>query len=217
MSAVLKATSLVFASAAALLCWVIFSPPAVKDKFTHTTSRDQTAAAIARLTQRIPGVKINFDNTRHAPKDIRSLECFLTAPHSGNDPHQAVKSFLNDYADLFGFDSRALKSAEVKRDYVNAHNGMRTVVFAQQVDGVPVYGAQILASISAHGELIHIGSTFVPDVSRALDSNSFKPAASMADPSASASRALDRAIQTLVPNSAGIPSIAVTQASRSVA
>src|SRR6185369_13575648 len=108
---------------------------------------DQRAAADT-LRERVPHAIVEFDSTVGAPKSVRSQAGFLTGPNGSgggvsatiaagigaNESHRALKGFLTENAALFGHDAKALGTAAVKRDFTTAHNGMRTVVWQQQVD-----------------------------------------------------------------------------------
>jgi hypothetical protein len=61
-----------------------------------------------------------------------------------NDPNRPVKAFLQEYQTLFGFGPEAITNATVQRDDVSAGNGARTVVWQQQVAGVPVFDAPLI-------------------------------------------------------------------------
>ena len=129
-----------------------------------------------KLAARVPGVQVDFDGVLGLPKSIRSVNGFLTGPGGTggavglgtassigtDDSLRSVKTFLNEYSALFGINADAISKADTQRDYVNAHNGMRTLAWSQTIDGVPVYGGQLLANVSSKGELVNIGSQFIP-------------------------------------------------------
>ena len=84
-----------------------------------------------------------------------------------DDPNRVAKSFVNEHAALFGHDASALERAAVKRDYVAAHNGMRTTVWHQEHEGIEVFEAVFLAHTTKDGELVNVASQFVPDAAQA--------------------------------------------------
>ena len=86
---------------------------------------------------------------------------FLTGPHA--DGKQAVTAFLNGNAAHFGHDASALGNAKVTRDFVGTHNGMRTMVWQQQVDGVSVFEGVLVAHTTKRGELVGVSSQFHPN------------------------------------------------------
>jgi uncharacterized repeat protein (TIGR01451 family) len=137
-------------------------------------------AALGRLQARIPDVKVTWDQVAGTPKWIASSGGFLTGPNGqgqgvtagtaalpAEEPHRAVKAFLNEHAALFGHDAGVLAGAQVKRDYRTEHNGLRTVVWQQQLEGKPVFGAVLIAHTARNGALVNLSSQFVPDLAGA--------------------------------------------------
>jgi autotransporter-associated beta strand protein len=168
------------------------------------------AAEVLRYSQ--SDVRVDFDDRLGTPAYVRRLSGFLSgkggvglsvaknaaAGLDAADPHLPVKAFLNQYHDLFGFDASSLNGADLDRDYVNTHNGVRTSVWQQKFNGLPVYGARLLANVTARGELISIGSHFVPDVANAANATLPNFAALQAQPPLSASDALRIALRHLL-------------------
>lgn len=110
------------------------------------------AAAVTHLKERVPGASVEFHRVAGSPRWISAREGFLSGPTeleilrqgdlglAKDDPHRAIKAFLIDNAGLYGHGADVLAKAVVKRDYVRAHNGLRTVVLEQQLDDIPVLG-----------------------------------------------------------------------------
>lgn len=134
--------------------------------------------AATHLAELLPGATIQFDPIVGSPKWISSRDGFLSGrngvgkaitpqAHRGihpADPHSAIKAFLNEHAKLFGHDSTALHRARVGRDFTSAHNGLRTAVWEQELDGIPVFQAALIGHITAAGELVNISSRFLPQL-----------------------------------------------------
>src|SRR5262245_52057084 len=116
---------------------------------------EDKAAAVVSLHARIAGVKVDFDYITGSPKMISAATGFLSGPNGKgkgisaeaadafavDDPHRAVKAFLKEHRSLFGHGPEVLTSAQVKREFVTEHNGMKTIVWEQQLDGIPVFEA----------------------------------------------------------------------------
>jgi hypothetical protein len=133
------------------------------------------------LKQRLPSANVSFDTLLDAPRFIHSRKGFLTGPNGEglavsaqaaqaypvNDPHRAVKAFLDEHAALFGHGAEALVGAVTTRESVGAHNGVRTVVWQQQYSGLPVFNAVLIGNITTRGELVSLGSYFLPDLAGA--------------------------------------------------
>ena len=141
------------------------------------------ALAVARFKERWPQIQLDYDPVLLAPKSILPRLGFLTGPGGSgvtvsdataqmfdpNDPHRPVKAFLQEQSALFGFNADALTSATVQRDYVSPGTGARTVVWQQQVAGVPVFNALMVGHITAAGELATLSSEFIPAPVQAAD------------------------------------------------
>ena len=142
------------------------------------TVAPEHAAAVDGLKSRVPLLEVKRSKVLGAPVFFSSRESFLTGPDGQglavsevsagafgkNDPHRAVKAFLQENASLFGYGAEVLGTATVSRDYVTAHNGVRTVIWQQELEGIPVYGAILMGHITSRGELVNLYNQLVADV-----------------------------------------------------
>ncbi len=140
----------------------------------------QDQAAIA-LQTRVPTARVVRHPMLGTPRVLSAQRGFLTGkggigkglnPASlesvpASDPHRVVKAFVNEHSALFRHDARALDAATVKTDYVTAHNGLRTVIWQQVLEGVPVYGGLFVSHLTKNEELAAISDRFVPDLAAA--------------------------------------------------
>jgi len=142
-------------------------------------SADQRAAA-EQLRVLMPTARVEFDPVTGAPKTISAGDKFLSgangqgraisatvAARFAGDPHQATKAFLREHRGLFGHGPEELDQARVKREFVTPHNGMKTVIWEQQVNDIPVFEAVLISHTTARGELVNLSSQFVPNPERA--------------------------------------------------
>lgn len=143
--------------------------------FQLPREREQAAAD---LQARRPDVRIDYDKITHAPVWVSTLGCLTGSTEEeilrvgdlglmNDDPHRAVKAFLIENAVLFGHGPEVLTDATITREFVTAHNGMRTVVWQQQLDDVPVFEGELKGHIMKRGELVNISSRLLPDVETA--------------------------------------------------
>ena len=158
--------------------------------------------AVARLGVAQPGVTVDFDPVTGAPKWIVVQGGFLTGPDGsgissaaraavGNqDPNRVTKAFIQENQDLFGHGPAVLDAARVKREFVGAHNGLRTVVWEQQVDEIPVFESALISHTTKQGELVSLSSTFLPDLTTAADAGTPGRTALQAAPAISARQAV---------------------------
>lgn len=152
--------------------------------------------AADRLRDRMPGLRIDFDDRTGSPKFIAAREGFLTGPNGegraipataaqavpAGDPHRAIKAFLNEHAGLFEHNAQALTTARLKRDFATGHNGLRTVIWQQELDGLPVYEAVLAGHITRQGELVNLSSQFLPDPEAAANAGAPGRAGRLAAP-----------------------------------
>ena len=85
----------------------------------------------------------------------------------------------------------------VKRDYITAHNGLRTVVWEQQLDGIAVFEAVLISHTTGRGELVSLSSQFVQDASSAADKGHRNKARKRDEPRLSAAEAVLKAAQNV--------------------
>jgi hypothetical protein len=78
---------------------------------------------------------------------------------SYNAPTVTLRNLLLQSADRLGLDNQDLASLDVVRDYVSRSTGLRHVTFAQTLDGLPVFGAQVTLHIAASGDIVRVTSS----------------------------------------------------------
>src|ERR1043166_3658096 len=155
--------------------------------FDKRVRAEPNAAELAQREQgkvhlhaQLPSAEVSFDALLDSPKFIRARAGFLTGPNgqglsvsaraiSSNDPYGPVKSFLNEHSALFGHGAEVLTGAKVTRESVGAHNGLRTVVWQQQLDGIPLFNAVLIGNITRRGELVTLASQFLPQPAQSAD------------------------------------------------
>lgn len=128
--------------------------------------------ATEQLKARLRAVQVDEDELLGTPKFVRALDGFLTGPGgegravkpetvralAANDPHRAAKAFLNEHQAMFGHGAEVLATARVKRDYVTPHNGMHTVAWQQELDGITVFDGVLITHTTQRGELVNIST-----------------------------------------------------------
>ncbi len=166
--------------------------------------------ALAQLRTRIPTVRIDTDEVLGSPAWVYSSQGFLTGPASEDeivprtvqaamrpvnaDPYRPIRLFLNQNAALFGHGSEVLtNNAKIKDEYVTSHNGMRTIVWEQQLDGIPVFEGLLIGHITRNGELVNLSSHFLPNVQTASQMDATQRAAVEANPLISSQQAVANA------------------------
>ncbi len=144
-------------------------------KHSNVVTEEQRRAA-DHLRQVLPHAQIDFDPLTGSPRRVSAPGKFLpwktgqdatvssgtkTGP-SRVDPYLPTKTFLREHRQLFGYGPELLEAARVKREFVTAHSGMRTVVWEQQIEGIEVFEALLISHTTRENELVNLSSQLVP-------------------------------------------------------
>ncbi len=80
-----------------------------------------------------------------------------------------TRAFLDRHRELFGHGGAVLTNgnARVRREAFAPRSGMRTMVWEQELDGLPVVDAVLVSHVTAAGDLVSLSSQFVADPARA--------------------------------------------------
>src|SRR5688572_30026145 len=131
------------------------------DVFQAAAAPQARTEAETTLRARLPELEVERHKVTRSLKWLSARDGFLTGKNGigrgagvnfvaaaaglrADDPNRVTKSFVNEHAALFGHDASALERATVKRNYVTAHNGMRTTVWHQEHEGIEVFEAVFL-------------------------------------------------------------------------
>jgi len=74
-------------------------------------------------------------------------------------PAPALRNVVASLAERLGLENGDLASLELQRDYFTQSNGVRTVAFAQMVDGSPVFDAVVALHVGRTGEVVRVTSS----------------------------------------------------------
>lgn len=168
-------------------------------------------AEVQKLQAQVPGLRVEQDEVRGSPKHIASTRGFLTGPKGegksvssarmqklpASDPHRSIKAFVDEHAALFGHDAGALKAARLRKDFISRQNGVRSILWEQQVDDIPVFEGVMLGHVTAQGELVSLSSQFIADPVRAADLGTPNRAALRLQPAIAAVQAVILAAENL--------------------
>src|SRR5881394_1130751 len=125
------------------------------------------AGAVDRLRAQLAHARIAFDPVLGTPRLVSATDGFLSGPNgagrgvsaavaagfAAGEEHRGVKAFLKEHRDLFGHGPEALASARIKREFTTPNTGLRTVMWEQQLDGIPVFDGTLIAHATRNGEL----------------------------------------------------------------
>ena len=140
---------------------------------------DDQAAGLARLQALIPGSRVDLDPVLGSPAWVLAPQGILGGPFGrgrgtaskagGPDTTGLTQAFLNEHRRLFRHGSEVLEGAPPKQDYVTGHNGLRTTVWKQELDGIPLHEGLLVSHVTGAGELVALSSRFLPNPAAAAD------------------------------------------------
>lgn len=176
--------------------------------------KTEQSPAVSEFSKVFPEASVSLDSLLQVPRWIGARHNFLSGPNGQgrgispvtlaripvNDPYRVTKAFVLEHKALFGHGPELLDAAKIKRDYVTAHNGLHTVVWEQEVDGIPVFEALFVSHTSRRQELLSISSHFVPAADKAAAKETANRTALLDNPPVSATKALEKALQNIGEN-----------------
>lgn len=135
----------------------------------------------ALLRSRVPKVQVSRDALVGTPRHIGVRGGFLTGAQgqggavseaaleavAANDPDRVVKAFVNEHAAALGHDASLLRPDWVERHFVHPRTGLRSVVWQQRYQDIPVFGGRFLSHTTADGELVSVSDQLVASPSTA--------------------------------------------------
>jgi hypothetical protein len=163
------------------------------------------------LNLEIKDLQVDIHPVTGAPSCVGSKRGFLSGPNGqgrgiskaskeafpNTDPHRVLKAFLKEHRDLFGHGEEVLGDALKKREFVTRHNGLRTVVWEQRLDGIPVHEGLLVAHVTSKDELVNLATGFVPDPGQAALKGRRRPGRPPAVPDLTAPAAIRQAAPDL--------------------
>ena len=155
-------------------------------------------AALAKLRAKVPGVDVQFDPITGSANHVMAAGKFLTGVAAVADPvngdfYAPVRNFIAENAAIFGHGAEAIEGTRITREDVTAHSGMRTIVWQQELGGVPIYNTILKANLTKRGELVTLGSHFMSDPAAAAQLPPAERAALIAQPPVDVAKAVSLA------------------------
>lgn len=105
---------------------------------------------------------VDVDPLTGTPRVVARLDGFLTEP-SDRDAVEIVFDYVRANPGVFGLDEDDLAGLRPVRDYVD-FRGVRHLVWAQTAAGIPLFGHDVRASVTADGRLVNVLGAPLPDL-----------------------------------------------------
>lgn len=162
--------------------------PEPRSKFPDVDVRAAAARPVRSATNRqeegleqlrllAPGMTVAWDRVTPSPRLIQARDSFLSGPggagisltahdlarFKATDPHRVTKAFIERHRALFGHGPERLDQCVVAREHVTPHNGMRTTIWQQEAEGLPVFEGLLISHVTRREELVNLSSRLMPD------------------------------------------------------
>jgi hypothetical protein len=152
------------------------------------------APNLAPLRHDLPAATVGLDARFGTVRSLTNAGATpLTGPQA--DAHAAVLAFVARYPDAFG-DGQLLSDARVEREWTNPTVAVHTIVWQQQLDGVPVQDGRFIAHLRQDNAILALGDAMVPGARARCQG---APAGGAPTPRLSATSAIALALGALPP------------------
>ncbi|KAF0248960.1 MAG: peptidase M36 fungalysin, partial [bacterium] len=109
-----------------------------------------------------PNLQMRWRNNQTSPHLMFSYTEPLTLP-SQNAPEKIIKSFLSRNSQVYNLNLEQ-DSLKVVSNYQTKHNGMQNIVFGQQYQGLPIFGAELRAVLNRDGQLMWVNNELIQGI-----------------------------------------------------
>jgi len=138
--------------------YTIGRPPARKSVKVVTEAQLRAVERMSSESQEPLDVKYNENSVPYLVSGK-----FTVGAKAGAGEEAAVKKFLNENRDLLRM-SDAESELQARSDETDQF-GLRTIRFAQQHNGIPVYGGDLVAHLDGDGALTSVNGNYLPEIS----------------------------------------------------
>ncbi|HEX8653208.1 MAG TPA: M36 family metallopeptidase, partial [Pyrinomonadaceae bacterium] len=144
----------------------------------------------ASLSTRVPTLALDYTNAFNTPELVgtKGSKTFLTAPASSVARESIVRGFLSTNKSLYGLTSAQISGLKTFADYTNPAGNMSFVGLKQEINGIPVFQAEVMASFTGRNELVRTVNNLAPGLNYSALATA--PSISAADAVASAARTI---------------------------
>jgi hypothetical protein len=108
----------------------------------------------------VPDLRLDRDPDMGTPRFVRRRSAFLTPPAPAASPEAVRDALLDANGRAFTLHHSDLDppNARVTRDIVTTHNGMRSLTWQQEHEGVDIYGAVFMMNLDRENRIVNVSS-----------------------------------------------------------
>jgi hypothetical protein len=142
-----------------------FRQSAGKNAVVIADTRDRFVAGENLLRQRVPTLKVEYNNDIRIPEviapDVDKGRAFLT--EASNSRHSEIlRNFVRENNDLVGVEDEQINLLKVAADYTNPDGNLSYAHLEQTINGIPVFRGEIKAGFTRNGEMFRIINNLAP-------------------------------------------------------
>lgn|GEM_PF-6452156 len=121
-------------------------------------------AAQAGLAARVPGLKVDYNETLHVPEIVGidgggTLGTAGPVPAAVNDAKEVLlRNFVTENAALYGLTQTQAERLTTVADYTNPAGNLSFVELQQELNGIPVFQGFIRGTLNRDGQLVRTNS-----------------------------------------------------------
>jgi hypothetical protein len=120
--------------------------------------------SLALLQKQVNGeLQVKYNGLTATPRHMFSYGGYLTAP-STEKPETIALNFIKNYKQIFRFSASDLSNLKLKTRTTVPDLGTTIMVFAQQVNGLPVHRGEVLVNVNRAGQILSVGSESFPQM-----------------------------------------------------
>ncbi len=139
--------------------------------------RDEFARGESELKQRLPNVKIEYNNDIRTPEVItpdvwQDRVEFLSEP-SSRKRSEILRDFIRENNRLVGVTDTQAVTLKVAADYTNPNGELSYAHLEQEINGIPVFRGEVKAGFTQDGRIIRVINNLAPGLDYARLSNDF--------------------------------------------
>src|SRR5215203_3315067 len=145
-----------------------FRQAANKTAVTVASLRDDFVAGEESLRQKVPSLKVEYNDDLRIPEIIGTDILNGTDTLSGRwdlGRSEILRNFIKENGSLVGISEAQADRLEPEADYTDSERGSSFVNFKQTINGVPVFRGQIKAVFAKQGELVRVINNLAPGLS----------------------------------------------------
>ena len=148
-----------------------------KSELAAAQQRENVAANEKALLKRFPGLEIKYNEELNTVAVISpqfgSKRAEKLSPPSSAKRSDILRSFVKSNNDLLAVSDTQVEELKVAADYKNPEGELSFVRLEQEINGVPVFQAELKAGFTKKGEIIRVVNSLAPGLETGSISSDF--------------------------------------------